>query len=728
MQPGNEKTAIQESLAQLRVDAFKNIIFLTTIVGWIWLSWAMWPQDSHRLFRSQAWMTSGLLLIIVLFSFVIQRWYPSLAIHLFIFGLTSVITGSLFIFQTTDVCYLYLIPIIFSSVFFSQSGLLISTVFITLTAVIGGLVAPDIETPDLMIPLMVIGLTSVSILISTDNLQTALAWALNGYQQAHKNELIARERKTKLERVLKSLDTTMYNLERANIMLDQTRQQAEEARRLKQQFAQTISHELRTPLNLIVGFTETMIKSPEYYGVPLAPAYLRDLSVVYRNASHLQNLVNDVLDLARLESAYMSLESEGLDLAHVIEDAINTARGLVEGRGLTIQIDLALDLPTVWGDAVRLKQVLLNLLNNAARFTECGSVAVRADVQGEEVIVSVSDTGIGIPAESRAQIFESFRQLENPMQRRNEGAGLGLAISKQLISLHGGRIWVESEVGVGSHFFFSLPVRRVETIDLNQPLTTNSPDHRSHDRIVLLVTRSPSAAALLSRLLAEYHTVMVSDLKQAVIAAQQVIPQAIILDTGAENFSQASLKAFVETLQLPQTAIITCPLPGEEPLRKRLAVDGYLIKPVSRDNLWDMMRQFSEDLDKVLVVDDDRDFVHLIGRMLSNPVRQYHVVYAYSGREALEMVKRTRPEIMLLDLNLSDIDGFDVIDMIRANPRFRDIHIVVLTGHEEIDSSNLLVGNVTITKAGGLPRGEVLKWIQSVLDHITHRANGGLSR
>jgi signal transduction histidine kinase/DNA-binding response OmpR family regulator len=724
MQPGTEKTAIQMSLAQLQRDSFKNIVFLSAVVGWIWLSWSMWPQDSHRLFRSQAWMTSALLLVVALVSFVIQRWKPFLAIHAFICGLTVVITGSLFIFKSANVCYLYVIPIIFSSVLFSQIGLLLSAVAISAVAVITGLVVPNVHTADLIIPLMVIGLTSVAILISTDNLQTALAWALNGYQQAHKNELIARERKTKLERVLKNLDTTMVNLERANIMLDQMRQQAEEARRLKQQFAQTISHELRTPLNLIVGFTETMIKSPEYYGEPLAPAYLRDLSVVYRNACHLQNLVNDVLDLARLESAYMSLESEELDISHVIEDAINTARGLVEGRGLAIQTDLVPDMPTVWGDAVRLKQVLLNLLNNAARFTESGSVTVHAGVQGEEVIVSVSDTGIGIPAESRALIFESFQQLENPMQRRNEGAGLGLAISKQLINLHGGRIWVESEVGVGSRFFFSLPVRRVETIDIDQPLNTKSVEHRRRDRIVLIVTRSPSTAALLSRLLPDYHTVMVPDLKQAIIAAQQVIPQAIILDTGSDHFQETSLRAFVEALQLPQAAIITCPLPGEEPLRKRFDVDGYLIKPVSRDDLWDMMRQFSADLDKVLVVDDDRDFVHLIGRMLAGPVRQYHVMYAYSGREALEMIKRNRPEIMLLDLNLSDIDGFEVIHVIRSDPRFRDIHIVVLTASEEIDSSNLLDGSVSITKAGGLPPGEILKWIQSLLDNVTMHSNG----
>jgi CheY-like chemotaxis protein/two-component sensor histidine kinase len=471
-----------------------------------------------------------------------------------------------------------------------------------------------------------------------------------------------------------------------------------------------------------VGFTETMIKSPEYYGDSLSPVYMRDLSVVYRNACHLQSLVNDVLDLARLEAAYMSLELEEIDLVAVIEDAVQTIRGLVEGRGLTLQTDLVADLPHVWGDAVRLKQVLLNLLNNAARFTTHGSVTVHALARDGEVVVAVSDTGIGIPPESMTEIFEAFRQLENPMQRRTDGAGLGLAICKQLIDLHGGNIWAESKVGVGSTFFFSLPGNRIETITIEGKgleaetgALSPSVDIGSQSRVAMLVTRSPSAAALVSRSLTSYRTVVVPELQQARLAAQQIMPQAIIVDTGTGEFGETRLQRFIETLNPPRTLVVTCPLPGEEPLRKRLSVDGYLIKPVSREGVWDVLRQFSENLNRVLVVDHDQDFVRLISRMLASPVRQYQVTYAYSGREALEMVKRSRPEIMLLDLNLPDISGVQVIQAIRADPALKRMRIVVITAYEDVDSSNLLEGHVCITKAPGLTAVEVMNWVQCVL-------------
>jgi len=724
MQPVEDKIAIQENLAQLRLDSFKTILFMTSIVGWFWFSWAIWPQPLvERIFRSDIWIASGLLLVVVLISHLLRKRNIYLATVIFIGGVVAAITCAIYVFGSPDAAYLYVIPVIFSSVLLSQTWLIAATLFTALQMLIAGLIVPDLHPIDFIPSLITVGLSAGAISISTNNLQTTLAWTFSGYQQAHKNALLARERQAKLERVLKSLDTAMSNLQRMNVQLVQARNQAEEARKLKQQFAQSISHELRTPLNLIVGFTETMIKSPEYYGAPLSPIYLRDLSVVYRNACHLQTLVNDVLDLARLESAYMSLESEELNLAVVIQDAINTARSLVEGRGLTLTVDLVPDLPPVWGDAVRLKQVILNLLNNAARFTEQGGVTVSAFVQDTHVVVAVSDTGIGIPAENTEDIFESFRQLENPMQRRKDGAGLGLAISKQLIHLHGGRIWVESQVGIGSTFYFSLPIGRLDML-LDRPVPVPQGDRQG---VMLGVTRSPSAASLLSRSLSDYRMVIVPDLLQAQNAVEKVVPQAIIIDSGTENLDNGGLRNFIQSLKQAPITIITCPLPGEEPLRKSLEVDGYLIKPISRESLWDTLRQFSEELSRVLVVDDDRDFVRLITRMLSSPIREYHMTYAYSGREALEMVKYNVPEIMLLDLNLPDMHGLQLIEAIRSDPGLDHIHIVVITAYEETDSLHLANGTLSITRPSGLVPTDIMKWIQAILSSsaVVTRSNEG---
>ncbi|MBN1681375.1 MAG: response regulator [Anaerolineae bacterium] len=657
---------------------------------------------------------------VALLCYIVQQWHFYGATVLFVIGLVMVVTGALHIFASIEFAYLYILPVIFASVLLGQVMLFSVTVSVSVIMVLFGWLDQDFGLVMFFMPVMIVVLTALALFISTSNLQTALVWALNGYRQAHSNELLAREHKARLEQALQNLDKAMAKLQRTNQRLTEVSKQAEEARKLKQQFAQTISHELRTPLNLIVGFTDTMLKSPEYYGGQLSPGYLRDLSVVYRNACHLQNLVNDVLDLARLESAYISLEAEQLDIVVMIEDAVNTARALVERRGLVLKTHIAPDLPLVWGDTVRLKQVLLNLLNNAARFTESGSVLVSAFSRDDEVIVAVQDTGIGIPDDNLMQVFESFRQLENPMQRRNEGAGLGLAICKELIDLHSGRIWVESALGVGSTFFFSLPIRPGEPVSEDRPLDLVEAEASmlatQEKRVVLIVTRSPSSAAFLSRFLAEFRTMIVANLEQAQVAVRQVLPAAVIIDTSTENLKSIQPDELAAVFNVPNMTIITCPLPGEEPLRKRLAADGYMIRPITRDDLWDMLRQFNTDNNTVLVVDNDQDFMRLIGRMLSEPMKRYSVTYAYSGREALEMIKHNPPGILLLDLNLSDIDGAYVISQIRSNPRFDSMCIIVITAYEEIDMVTILRGTATVTKGAGLRPNEIAQWIQSGLE------------
>jgi CheY-like chemotaxis protein len=161
---------------------------------------------------------------------------------------------------------------------------------------------------------------------------------------------------------------------------------------------------------------------------------------------------------------------------------------------------------------------------------------------------------------------------------------------------------------------------------------------------------------------------------------------------------------------------MTCPLPGEEPLRQRLAVDGYLIKPVSRQSLWDMLHQFGETVDRILVIDDDRDFVSLLNRMLISPTRNYRVTSAYSGWEGLDLVRRNQPDLILLDMVLSDMMGTQVVERIRENPRWRQIPIVIISGEDEVDYQEAVYGEVTIAKKNGLMPGEIVQWVQHMVD------------
>jgi signal transduction histidine kinase/DNA-binding response OmpR family regulator len=556
--------------------------------------------------------------------------------------------------------------------------------------------------------------------LSARNLRTALAWVWGGYEKARLNEELARDRAAELRRALKALDEATHRLERLNYVLGRTRDQAEEARRLKQQFAQTISHELRTPLNLIVGFTELMTESPEYYGGSLLPGYQRDLGIVHRNARHLQTLVDDVLDLARIDAAQMSIIPEETDLGVLVRDAVRTARSLVEARGLALQEQIEPDLPKLWVDPTRIRQVLINLLNNAARFTEEGGVTVSACQEGTNVIVAVTDTGVGIAADEIPRIFEEFHQADGGTRRRHGGAGLGLAISQRFVELHGGRIGVESTVGEGSTFSFSLPVGGEQLLaEERHPIgDIHRVSSEGQERAMMLaVTRSQSTARLLARHRGEFQTVVVPDLEQARRMSRQVMPQVVVIDRAHVRLDLEELEMLAREWQVPRTTFVACPFPYPARMSEQLEVDGYLIKPVSRQNLWNMLRRFGEKVDRVLVIDDDLDFVRLMNRMLiDNPVRRYEVIGAYGGQEGLDMVRLHQPDLVLLDLGLPDLDGFEVVVQLRASAIGKGMPIVVVSAEEGLDDQHLAVGSVMIVRGEGMTPGEVMRWMRVVLD------------
>jgi len=195
------------------------------------------------------------------------------------------------------------------------------------------------------------------------------------------------------------------------------------------------------------------------------------------------------------------------------------------------------------------------------------------------------------------------------------------------------------------------------------------------------------------------------------------MPQVVLIDMACEKLEPVKLEELARAWGLPDTPFLLCPLPGEDPFRQRLAVDGYMLKPVSRLSLWDVLRQFGEDVDRVLVVDDDRDFVQLLVRMLgTNPVRRYRVITAYGGEEALAIMRTIKPDLILLDLGLPDLDGLQIIDRIRSTPMWEQIPIVVITGQDGLENLRALTGTLLITKAGGIMPGEVVQWVQKVLD------------
>ena len=722
METTPEFLAQEENLADLHSSSLRLMALFAGAVGFAWFIFVAWPETGGDA-PPPAWAGSAILLLVAILSYLFSERYLGLASVLFVAGTLVAAACVPLTLRSMQGAYVLLLPIIFGSLLLDQRANLALAGLATLFTLAFGLRALGLPfiSSELWLPVVVIVLVASASWLSARNLYTALDWVWSGYEQAHHNEQLARQGQAELRRALKALDEATYRLERANHMLALARDQAEEARRLKQQFAQTISHELRTPLNLIVGFTELMAQSPEYYGMVLSPAYMRDLSIVHRNARHLQTLVNDVLDLARIEAAQLSLLPEETNPETLVQEAVSTARSLVEARGLTLLVDIEPGLPRLWVDPTRIRQVLFNLLNNAARFTERGGVTVTVRQQGEEVVFAVADTGVGIAPEDVTRIFDEFQQADGSTRRRHEGAGLGLAISRQFVELHGGRIWVESQVGRGSTFSFSLPVRRTVASSSvgSHPATgaSSAPVAGSGSPVLLTVSRSPAATSLLARYVRGTRAVAVPSLEQARSLAPQLMPQVVVIDSTSEPLDPATLEGLAHEWGLPRTPFLACPLPGEESLRQRLAVDGYLIKPVSRASLWDALRPFGERIDRVLVVDDDRDFVLLVGRMLEDsPLRRYQVLSAASGREGLAMVQHRQPDLMLLDLMLPDIDGFQVIERIRALPGRERLPIIVVSAQDELDSRETLHGALTVAKAEGLKPADIVRWVQNVVD------------
>ncbi len=710
----------RSNLNYLREESLVTIGVLAGVAGYIWLWFDIWPVTGSSLPLS-AWIGGSALALGSILGYGLRQKNLHLAIHILAWNLLLAAICAVFTFHAAAIEYLLILPVIFGGVLLSQRSVFFIAVLASFSLIVLHLAVP-VPQLDAFMPVVIIWMVTVASWISSWTLRTTLAWFGTAYKIASNNERVAREHEGELRRLVKALDDVTLRLERTNYSLTLERNQANEARRLKQHFVQTISHELRTPLNLIVGFTELMSQSPEYYGTPLPTGYMRDLTIVHRNARHLQNLVNDVLDLARIEAAQMSVIPEETDPGVLVQEAVNTALSLVETRGLKLNVSIAPNLPHIWIDSTRIRQVLFNLLNNAARFTEAGSVSVTVKHTDDDLIFSVVDTGCGIAEEHLPRLFREFEQLDSSTRRRHGGAGLGLAISRHFVEMHHGRIWAESELGKGSAFSFSLPVTQskpsIQVVDLGTIPSDPTELKSQGERILLAVTRSPSAATLLSRYVQGCRTVVVQDLKQAYNVATHLLPQMVVIDTSSEPQDQNSFQTLVQEWGLAGVPFVAYPLFGEDMLRQQLAVDGYLVKPVSTQSLDDLLYQLGENHERILVIDDDHDFVRLLSRMLDRPLRHHQVINAYTGHEALMHVSRYKPSLIFLDLKLPDIDGNKLIEKIRSMPGQHESSIVVVSGQEPIDSIDSVGTPILLARQNKFVPGDLIHTIQYTLDTL----------
>ena len=378
-----------------------------------------------------------------------------------------------------------------------------------------------------------------------------------------------------------------------NAELQRANEKIKEADRLKSEFLANMSHELRTPLNSIMGFAKVILKGIDG---PTTEAQQRDLATIYNSGSHLLSLINDILDLSKIEAGKTELVMEEIDVPEMVRGVLSTTKGLVKEKPIQLVEEVAADLPRIMADRTRIRQCLLNLVSNAAKFTDRGSITIRATTDNGYVVLAVQDTGIGIKPEDQARIFQEFVQVDSSSTRKEGGTGLGLAITKKCVEMHGGTIQVQSAHGMGSTFTVRLPVRQpaAEKVQAprSEPVGPTYPDGRQP--VILAVDDEPEALFLYRRILERegYKLLTVTEGAKAMPVARLVRPHAIILDIlmpdkdGWEILQE--LKKDPATGNIP---VLVCTVVSDKSRGLSLGADGYLVKPVDDEELLTALKQ-----------------------------------------------------------------------------------------------------------------------------------------
>jgi PAS domain S-box-containing protein len=459
------------------------------------------------------------------------------------------------------------------------------------------------------------------------------------------------------------------------------RREAEAANETKSRFLASTSHELRTPLNAIIGYSEMLQEQAEEDG---RPDYLADLGKIHSAGQHLLSVINDILDLSKIEAGKMELYLETFELRPLVDDVATTVRPLVEKRGNRLVLEAPEALGTMHGDKTRLRQVLLNLLSNASKFTEAGTITLRIRREGEELVLQVADTGIGMTPEQLGRLFEAFSQADAAITSKYGGTGLGLTISRRFCQMMGGDITVESTPGRGSTFTVRLPVTGAPAAEQ----TSWPPAGASRAGTVLVVDDDPSVRNLLGRFLSRegFQVETAPDGASGLQRAREVHPDVITLDViMPELDGWAVLTALKSDPKLATIPVIMLSVVDDKPTGFALGVSEYLTKPIDRTRLATILEKYAGGKEgeagrPVLLVEDDAAVRRVLRRALEK--EGWSVVEAENGRAALERVARGMPGLVLLDLMMPEMDGFEFLEALRQRPDGAGVPVVVLTGKD----------------------------------------------
>ena len=491
------------------------------------------------------------------------------------------------------------------------------------------------------------------------------------------------------------------SLAASNQELELRNREVQRATQMKSRFLASMSHELRTPLNAIVGFSELLAE-----GTPgeLNSKQKRFVNHIKQGSAHLLQLINDILDLSKIEAGQLDIRCEDFQVKDALPEVLSTIGPLAMAKNVQIQQKLETDLP-VHADRVRFKQILYNLLSNAVKFTpKDGQITIECVAKGNFLHISVSDTGIGIRAEDQQLVFEEFRQVEGTQNDSHQGTGLGLAITKRLVERQGGTISLVSELGKGSRFTFTLPAgaEAANTVQTGKSLQAEAAIAVSAGRekpLVLIADDEVSARELLASYLEpDYRIAMAASGSETVRMAQQLLPDAITLDVllpGGSGFE--TLVALRKTPATANIPIIIVSIIDQKRVGFALGAADYLIKPIRKPVLLETIRKHvpspGDDDHAILLVDDDPETLEVLEETLRSA--GYETQSVRSGQRALEVLSSKLVSAVLLDLLMPGMDGFQVIRHVRQEPALKELPILVMTAKSLSPDELALLGRDT---------------------------------
>ena len=507
-------------------------------------------------------------------------------------------------------------------------------------------------------------------------------------------------------------------LQKKHVELEEAKSITDRASKAKSEFLANMSHELRTPLNAILGYSEMLQEEAEDLG---HNDYLPDLKKIHGSGKHLLGLINDILDLAKIESGKTTLYWEDIKIHNLVNEVAETVQPLIAKNGNELSLNIDEDVDTLHADVTKLRQSLFNLLSNAAKFTENGNINLDVTLVGGSedryMLFSVRDTGIGLTEEQKIGLFKAFSQADESTTRKYGGTGLGLAISRKFCRLMGGDLTVESKYGKGSMFTASIPVRFN-----NQIINEEVVEEYNHDdeATVLVIDDDAHIRDLIQRNLGKngINTAVAASGDKGIEIARKLEPSVIILDIMMPDRDGWSvLNELKGDPKLRETPVVFVTIVDEKTKGYALGAADYLVKPIDWEHLVDVVKRYIDCMDKrtVLIVEDDFKTRDIMNRTLTKA--GFRVSEACNGREALEKIDQGLPGLVLLDLMMPEMDGFEFMYEFRKREDSRELPVVVVTAKNLTPTDReALDGKVTqILQKGSYSVEELLQEVKRLL-------------